>query len=180
MEAGRAIRNYNCGCLAIPTMPLTLSLSGLSVTFNKFTSNEYPRITVQLLSVVEFSALGTPAISGTHHQAKYLWQFQAICDRTQRHLVEAIAHEFHTRRRNLEECDILVLDTTAYITERSPRTREIVPGAIETSINGGTWVAYHAQFLAAITDGPTFATSGTNGRVDVLSMSLTETVRTKV
>lgn len=160
-------------------MPLTLSLSGLSVTFHKFVSSEYPRITVQPLSVVEFSALGTPSISGTYHQAKYLWQFQAICDRHQKQLVEAIASEFHTRRRALEECDILVLDTTAYITERSPRSRGIVPGGIETSINGGTHLAYHAQFLGAITNGPTWATSGTNGRVDVLSMSLTETIRTK-
>lgn len=160
-------------------MPLTLSLAGLEVTFYKFVSSEYPRISVQQLSVVEFSALGTPAISGSFHSAKYLWQFQALCDRTQRHLVEAIAHEFHTRRRNLEECDILVLDTTAYITERSPRSRGIVPGAVPTSINGGTYLSYHAQFLAAITNGPTWATSGTNGRVDVLSLTLTETVRTK-
>lgn len=157
-------------------MPLTLSLADLEVTFSDFVDNNYPRITVQQLSAVEFSALGTPAIQGTYFEPKFMWQFQAYCDRQQRQLIEAIAFEFHTRRRNLQDCDILVLDTTAFVTERSPRSRGIVPGTSEILINSGTYLSYHAQFLGAITDGPKFSS---NGRVDVLSMSLTETIRTK-
>lgn len=158
------------------TMPLTLELAGLSVTFDNFINSEYPRISVQPLSQVEFSALGTPAIQGSYFEPKFLWQFTAYCDRHQKQLIEAIAFEFHYKRRNLQDCDILVLDTTAYITEREPRSRGIVPGATEILINGGTHSSYHAQFLAGITDGPKFSN---NGRVDVLSMSLTETIRTK-
>lgn len=155
-------------------MPLTLSLAGITVTIDSFIGGEYPRVTVQPLSAVEFSALGTPAIQGTYFESKYLWQFTAFCDRNSRQLVEAIAHEFQTRRRALQECDILLLDTTAYITERAPRSRAIVPGGVEVSINGGSHLSYHAQFHACITDGPKFSS---NGRVDVLSMALTETVR---
>lgn len=156
-------------------MPLTLELAGLSVTFSDFINSEYPRITVQPLSAVEFSALGTPAIQGTYFEPKSMWQFSAYLDRHQRQLIEALAEEFHTRRRNLQDCDILLLDTTAHITERSPRSRGIVPGGIEI-LTGSSHISYHAQFLAAITDGPKFSS---NGIVDVLSMSLTETIRTK-
>lgn len=156
-------------------MPLTLELAGITVTFDTFINSEYSRITVQPLSQVEFSAAGTPAIQGTYFEPKFMWQFTASCDRNSRQLIEAIAHEFQTRRRNLQECDILLLDATAYITERSPRSRAIVPGGVEVSINGGSHLSYHACFKACITDGPKFSS---NGRVDVLSMSLTETIRT--
>lgn len=157
-------------------MPLTIKLAGLEVTFSDFIDNNYPRITVQPLSAVEFSALGTPATQGTYFEPKFMWQFSAYLDRHQRHLIEAIAYEFHTRRRNLQDCDILLYDTTAYITERSPRTRGIVPGTSEVLINGGTHLSYHATFFCAITDNLKFSS---NGIVDVLSMSLTETIRTK-
>lgn len=157
-------------------MPLTLSLAGITVTINNFINSEYPRVTVQPLSAVEFSAAGTPAIQGVYFEPKFMWQFSAYCSFTQRQLIEAIAHEFQTRRRNLQDCDVLLLDTTAYITEASPRSRAIVPGGVEMSINSGSHLSYHATFKAAITDGPKFSS---NGRVDVLSMSLTETVRTQ-
>lgn len=157
-------------------MPLTLSLNGIEVTFDHFTSSEYPRIIVQQLSAIEFSTAGTPAIQGPYFEPKFLWQFSAYCRDTQRQLIEAISYEFHTRRRALQECDILLLDTTGCITERKPRSRAIVPGGIEAIINDGTHTSYHAAFKAAITDGPKFSS---NGRVDVVSMSLTETVRTQ-
>lgn len=161
------------GGFSVSIMPLTLSLAGLSVTFSKFINTNYPRVTVQPLSVMEFSAFGTPAISGSYFEPKYLWQLEALCDRTQRQMIEAIAYEFHTRRRALQDSDILLLDTTAYVTERLPRSRGIVPGGVETAING-THLSYHGQFKTAISDGPKFSS---NGRLDVLSISLTETVR---
>lgn len=155
------------------SMPLTLTLAGISVTLDKFINTEYPRITVQSLGAVEFSALGTPGTFGALHEPKYMWQFQAVCDKEQRYLIEALAYEFQTRRRALVECDILLWDTTAPIIERS-RTRAIVPNTTETVINGGTHFAYHACFRCAITDGPK---PTQNGRVDVLQMVLTETLK---
>lgn len=155
-------------------MPLTLSLAGLTVSFNKFTSNEYPRMLVTPLSQVEYSAYGTPSISGTLYQPKYLWNFQAFCDRTQKNVIEAIAEEFDYRRRNLFDADILLEDTTALIVERAPQTRLAV-GAIDV-IPGG-YLAYHAAFKCALTDVPKFTLSG---RLDILSLTLAETIKVPV
>lgn len=155
-------------------MPLTLSLAGISVTLNKFVSNEYPRILIQQLSSVEYSAYGSVALQGSHFEPKYMWSFQALCDKEQRLLLEAIAFEFQTRRRALEDSDILLYDTTAPIVERLPRTRVIVPNTTETVINGGTHVAYLAAFRCAITDGPK---PSQNGRLDVLQLVLVETIK---
>ncbi|MGL4618742.1 MAG: hypothetical protein ACRCZS_06740 [Chroococcidiopsis sp.] len=155
-------------------MPLTLSLAGLTVSFNKFTSSDYPRILVTPLSQVEYSASGTPSISGTLYQPKYLWNFTAFCDFTQRNLIEALAEEFDYRRRNLFDADILLEDTTALIVERAPQTRVNV-GAIDT-IPGG-YLAYHAAFKCALTDVPKFTQQG---RLDILSLTLAETIKVPI
>lgn len=157
-------------------MPLTLSIAGLSVEFDKFLESDYPRVTVQPLSVVEFSILGTPAIQGSYFEPKFLWNFTAVCDQQQRDLLEAIAYEFHTRRRTLADGDILIYDTTATLIERS-RSRAIVPGTAEVKLNGETHTVYYGQFKAGLTDGPKFSKLG---RYDSVSVSLTETIKVPV
>ena len=102
-----------------------------------------------------------------------MWQFQALVEKEQRFLFDALAFEFQTRRRALQEFDILLYDTTDPIIERS-RTRQIVPNTTETVINGGTHIAYHACFKCAITDGPK---PSQNGRLDVLQLVLVETIK---
>lgn len=154
-------------------MPLTLTLAGLSVTLKDFLNNEYPRVTVQPLSAVEFSALGTPAIQGTYFEPKHLWNINAFVTKEQRDLLEAISFEFHARRRALAPCDILILDTTATVKERSPRSRAIVPNT-EQVVLAANAIAYYSQFLAGITDGPKFTQSG---RLDAVTMTLIETIK---
>ena len=154
-------------------MPLTLSLAGITVTISKFINTEFPRVTVQPLGAVEYSVLGSVALQGSYFEPKYMWQFQALCDKEQRLLLEALAFEFQTRRRALEECDILIYDTTAPLVEQS-RTRAIVPNTTEMAINGGTHLAYYACFKSAIVDG---LKPSQNGRLDMLQLTLSETVK---
>lgn len=151
-------------------MPLKLSIASLSVTFDKFTNTEYPRIKVNPVTV-EYSAHGTVALGGPLYESKYLWSFQAFCDFSQRNLIEAIANEFDYRRRNLMDADIMLEDTTAKFIERAPQTRTHV-GAIDL-IDGG-YLAYDAVFKVAITDVPKFTQQG---RLDILSLTLAETIK---
>lgn len=155
-------------------MSLTLSLAGISVTLEKFLSTDYPRITIESLAAVEFSALGTPAISGSQFEPKFLWNISCLVNQQQRDLLEAIAYEFQTRRRALQACDILIYDRTATLKERSPRSRALVPTTAELSLNGGTHTAYYGQFYAGITEGPRFTKQG---RLDAMSLVLTETIK---
>lgn len=103
---------------------------------------------------------------------KHLWTISAIVKEDQRQLIEAIAYEFHEKRRNLDDCDILIYDTTATVVEQT-RTRDIVPDTSEQSINNGSHIAYYGVFKGAITEGPKF---GGQGRYDILTMALTETI----
>lgn len=151
-------------------MPLKLSIGTLSVTFDKFTNTEYPRIKVNP-ATVEYSAFGTVALGGSYYESKYLWNFQAFCDFTQRNLIEAIAEEFDYRRRNLLDAGILLEDTTAKFIERAPQTRANV-GSIDL-IDGG-YLAYDAVFKVALTDMPKFTQQG---RLDILSLTLAETIK---
>lgn len=154
-------------------MPLTLSIAGIGVELTRFPNNEYPRATMQALGAVEFSALGSAALQGSHFEPKFIWTISALVEYEQRALMEALAFEFQTRRRERIDCNILVYDTTATIVERS-RTRDLVPNTSETLLPGSTHVSYYAQFNAAITDGPKYSASG---RFDVLSLVLVETIK---
>lgn len=151
-------------------MPLKLSIASLSVTFDKFTNTEYPRIKVNP-ATVEYSSFGTPALGGTYYESKHLWSFTAFCDRIQRNQIEAIAFESDYRRRNLLDADILLEDTTAKFIERAPQTRTHV-GAIDL-IDGG-YLAYDAVFKVAFSDVPKFTQQG---RLDILSLTLAETIK---
>ena len=151
---------------------LTLDLDSISVTFSSFANNEYPRTTVQPLSSVEFSVLGTPSIQGSYFEPKYMWNISAYIDREQREMLDAIAHEFHTRRRNLDDANILIYDRTATVAEKN-RTRSLVPNTVETAIGGG-FVVYYAVFKAAIVDGPKYSQQG---RKIVATLGLTETIK---
>lgn len=154
-------------------MSLTLSLAGISVTLDKFINNEFPRVTLQPLGAVEFSAYGSVALQGSYHEPKWIWTVTALIDPQQRALLDAIAYEFQTRRRELVDCDILLYDTTSPIIERSPRTRALVPDTAETAI-GGSHTQFFGQFFAGITDGPKYSQ---NGRKIVATLVLTETVK---
>lgn len=153
-------------------MPLTIKLADLSVTFDSFVNSEYPRVTVQPASV-EYSALGTPALSARYYENKHLWSVNAICDRHQRETLELILWESEDRRRKLLNADILIYDTTAAIRELAPRSRGLVPNTTETIING-RYVAYYAQFYGIITTDLKYSISGI---VDVVTFSIAETVR---
>ncbi len=153
-------------------MSLELSIAGVSVTFNKFTNTDYPRIRVTP-ATLEYSAHGTPALAGTYYEPKHLWSFTALCDRTQKNLLQAIYAEFDYRRRNLFDADILLLDRTELLVERAPQSRAIVPDSIIDTIASG-YICYHAQFKSAITDGPKFTEQG---KLNVVSLTLAETVK---
>lgn len=153
-------------------MPLKLSIGSLSVTFDKFTNTDYPRIRVTP-ATVEYSAYGTPALGGPYHDQKHLWSFNCHCSSTQRNLIEAVAAEFDYRRRNLLDADILLEDTTSLLVEKSPITRAIVEGTATDSIAEG-YLCYFAKFKTAITDGPKFVEQG---RLDILSLTLAETIK---
>ncbi|MGL5923256.1 hypothetical protein [Chroococcidiopsis sp.] len=153
-------------------MPLKLSIGSLSVTFDKFTNTDYPRIKVNP-ATVEYSAAGTVALGGPYHEQKHLWSFNCHCDRTQRNLIEAIAAEFDYRRRNLLDADILLEDTTSLLVERAPISRAMVQNTATDSIAEG-YLCYYAKFKTAITDGPKFAEQG---RLDILSLTLAETIK---
>lgn len=155
-------------------MSLTLQLAGVSVTLNNFLSSEFPRILIQQLSSVEYSAYGNPGTFGSLHEPKFMWQVTALIEKEQHLLLEAIAYEFHTRRRSLEECDILLWDTTAPIIERSPRSRAIVPAGEEILFNNGSHSQFFGQFKVAIVDGPKYTSSG---RYITVTMALNETIK---
>lgn len=154
-------------------MPLTLSLAGISITFDKFLSTDYPRITVQPLAAVEFSVLGTPAVSGSYHEPKFIWSVNAICSLEQRYALEALAYEFNTRRRTLQDSDILIYDTTARVVEAIPRTRAIAPSTTEVAISSGH-ICYYPVFKAALTETIKFSELG---HVDSVQFTLVETVK---
>lgn len=153
-------------------MPLKLSIGSLSVTFDKFTNTDYPRIKVTP-ATVEYSAFGNPALGGPYHDQKHLWNFTCHCSSTQRNLIEAIAAEFDYRRRNLLDADILLEDTTSLLVERAPISRAIVENTATDSIAEG-YLCYYAKFKTAITDGPKFTEQG---RLDILSLTLAETIK---
>lgn len=153
-------------------MPLKLSIGSLSVTFDKFTNTDYPRIRVNP-ATLEYSAHGNPALGGAYFEQKHLWNFTCHCDRTQRNLIEAIEAEFNYRRRNLLDSDILLEDTTSLLVERAPISRGIVENTVTDSIAEG-YICYYAKFKTAITDGPKFVEQG---RLDILSLTLAETIK---
>ena len=154
-------------------MALTLSLSGITVKFDKFLDTDYPRTVIQN-ATLEFSVAGTPALSGSHFAPKHIWAVNAICDTQQRDAIELIAHEFHEKRRALQDSDILILDTTATIKERSPATRAVVGGTTVLTLNGGVHLAYFAQFKGILSENLKFSKTG---KIDFVSFVLTETVR---
>lgn len=149
---------------------IELSLAGLNVKLSKFLNNDYPRVIVQPTSV-EYSAYGVPVITGIHHQNKYLWSVNAICDRNQRDLLETIWWESEERQRKITDGNILIYDSTATIKEKTPRTRAIVPNTTTIAI-GTNYVSYFAQFKGLIISELKFTKAGV---VDTVSFSIAET-----
>jgi len=151
---------------------IKLTIADISVTLNKFLSNDYPRITVEPLTTVEYSAFGNPALSGTYYQAKYLWSVNAAISPKEKELLEIIWDESERRRRNLEDPDIVIHDYSSTIKEKT-RTRQLVPGTSEAIINGN-YVSYYAQFKGVIVSQIKFSKLGI---VDSVNFSLAETVK---
>jgi hypothetical protein len=152
-------------------MSLTLSLSGLSVELKDFPDGEYPRIAIDSQNAqVEFSILGTSSIQGPAYPLRYMWSINAICTPEQRNLIMAIATEFHELRRKLLDYDILLVDKTAPLLEKT-KSRAVAPGSTEESVSG--YSKYFATFKTALTGFPTLTK---NGVVDFVSFTLTETV----
>lgn len=89
-------------------------------------------------------------------------------------MLEALAFEFHTRRRALSDADILLLDLTAPLVERSPKSRASVPESVETAFNNGSYIQFFGQFKVGIVDGPKYASEG---RYITVTMTLSETTK---
>lgn len=152
-------------------MSLTLSLSGLTVELKDFPDGEYPRIAIDTQNAqVEFSILGTPSIQGPAYPLRYMWSVSAICTPEQRNLIMAIATEFHELRRKLMDYDILLVDKTAPLLEKT-KTRAVAPGSTLESVSGFT--KYFASYKTALTE---FPRATKNGVVDMVSFTLTETI----
>lgn len=151
---------------------IKLTIADISVILSKFLSNDYPRITVEPLTTVEYSAFGNPGLSGTYYQAKYLWSINAAIYPEQKELLEIIWDESERRRRNLEDADILIYDYSSTIKEKT-RTRQLIPGTSEVIINGN-YISYYAQFKGVIVSQIKFTKLGI---FDSVNFSLAETVK---
>jgi hypothetical protein len=152
-------------------MGLVLTLNEISVEFVRFLGTNYPR-TPTRGSKVEYSIARTPSLDGPVYPITHIWACNAIYTREQRDLIEELYDEFHYRRSNQMDCDILIWDTTATFKERAPRTRAIVPDAVEQPGSTGR-IKYFAQFKAAFEGELKFDRAGQH---DFVNFTLTETV----
>lgn len=158
-------------------MAISLTLSGLSLTLNKFTGTDNIRSSFQPPSTIEFSALGTPAVGGIAVEAKQIWSFGAAVNGQERDILEAIISDFQLLRRNLLDYDILISDRTSRIVERLPRSRALVSGTSERLIST-THTAYFAQFKAVFTEIPKFTIPRDRcSKNSLVTLTLIETVR---
>jgi hypothetical protein len=139
--------------------PLTLILAPFTLEIPNVLGGEFPRLEPEGASV-EFSNHGNSVGFGPAYLEKYLWSFNtALHDLETLRLLHA---EFKYRRTTAgQNPDILLYDLSEPCQERTPRTRAIVPGTVETLVNGGTHVQYYAQFYVWFTVAPKITSSGT-------------------
>ena len=149
------VRSRYVSILTQLNVPLTLTLSELTVTLTKFIGDDTFRMPLQQPSSIEFSVNGTPSVSGIAIVPKNLWSVQAIVDSSQKDILDAIIYEFQYLRRNLLDYNVLVTDTTSRLVERTPRSRALAPSTTERLI-GNTHTAYFPIFKAVFTEIPKF------------------------
>jgi hypothetical protein len=139
-------------------MAIVLSISGFSVSLNETSAAEYPRQRFQLAEV-RHVATGSVAGTGTHYEPKFVWNLIDVkISREQKDLLEIIYFEHDYTRRHNENAYIVIDDSSAYYTERLPRTRPIVPGtsAIQYPTVSPSHVKYFPRFTAWFTKEPQY------------------------
>lgn len=144
----------------MPTTIITLSLADLSVSFRgkTFTNDAFPRAKVTSEASTR-STYGSFVGYGKAYLDPFIWAFTALITEADRDVLESIHTEFSLLRRTFQTCDLLIADTTSRVTERSPRTRAIVPGTSEVVISASK-TAYFAQYYAWFAKPPEYVSKG--------------------
>ncbi len=139
---------------------ITLSLAGLSVTFKgkTFIGDAYPRAKATSEPPTR-STYGTFVGYGKAYSDPFIWAFTALVSEAERDILDSIHTEFSLLRRTFQPCDLLIVDTTSRITERSPRSRAISSGTSEVAIAPGK-IAYFAQYYAWFAKPPEYTAKG--------------------
>ena len=139
---------------------ITLSLSGLSISFlgKTFIGDAFPRAKATSEAPTR-STYGTFVGYGKAYSDPFIWGFTGLISVAERDILDSIHTEFSLLRRTFQPCDLLIVDTTSRITERSPRTRAIVAGTSEVAIAAGQ-TAYFAQYYAWFVKPPEYTAKG--------------------
>jgi hypothetical protein len=146
---------------------LSLSLSGLTVTFSEFLDSKIPRVKAEAARV-ERSAAGNLLSYGASFEDPHLWVFNASVTLAEAELVEALYWEHCNLRRNFQPFEILVIDTTWRLQERAPRSRATAPSPFDqVAAIGSLHIKYYAQFWAVFSQKPEFTEQGASMAVTV-------------
>jgi hypothetical protein len=146
---------------------LSLSLSGLTVSFSEFLDSKIARVKAEAARV-ERSAAGNLISYGASFEDPHLWVFNASVTLEEAELVEAIYWEHCDRRRNFQPFQILVVDTTWRLQERAPRSRATAPSPFDSVLTvGSLHIKYYAQFWAVFSQKPEFTQQGVSMSVTV-------------
>lgn len=161
-------------------MPLTLSILGISVTLSRFADDAYPRIGSDgdVKAALAYTATGSIVGLGAIYEPHYSFNVNCFCSPDEQDLLDLIWTVHDYQRRQRQDCNILVSDTTRPIKELLPRSRGVAEGteAIETAIGLVSYASYYATFYCWMPEPPVFAEKGKNRAV---SFVLHESERTE-
>jgi len=140
---------------------VSLTLGNLQVSCDKFMGDEFPRQKVEPAKS-GLSALGTFVSYGRFYEERHKWTFNGVLKATDIPILDAIYWEHHRLRRTFQPAQILIVDTTQLFQERSPRTRATAPAPFNTvtTISGGTYLSYYAQFWGWFDSEPQYSKFG--------------------
>jgi hypothetical protein len=158
---------------------LTLSISTLTVDLQYALNAELPRTRIDITNPVRPTATGSIVGGGIQYEPQHIWNCEILCNEEQMRLLKLIYAEHDYRRRTqTADPNVLVWDTSQLYEERSPQTREEVPGTTIISypdVGLATHLLYYAQFKAWFTSAPTIAKQGNLGVFYSVRFALQET-----
>jgi hypothetical protein len=151
-------------------MAITLTLDGITVTFNKFLDQKLPRTIITPTPQIEYSLFGTPLGSGGYFNSKYLWTINALITEEEETNLNIIYKEFERLRITLDDARITLEDTNQKVQERTDNL--IHSPLIGTDIEEiGSYSSFYAQFTVWFTQSPEYSQTG---RYKTVNFTMTE------
>lgn len=137
---------------------IVLSISGLILEIEKFSTPEIPRGRVEPLGKIEYTIPGATVIEGPAFDPKYLWSVNCLLEPEKVRILEAIFSESDYWRRKLSpNLAITLVDKTRRITEKE-LTRTIASGTVPLQV--GPCVSYYGQFECFMVQPPKIEEKG--------------------